>query len=160
MSYTPSTDFVALLRNSSVGEEFLSTPGLDYVVSALARAGLINLYVGQAPPVSNQASTAWFVPASPSWTAEGVLYLWNSGVSAYQVATPVLWTALLAASGSSGYSFQSAPNASNVVTPGTSLLAIQRSSPLTTTIVLPGLLANLPGQFRLWIGLLALQAML
>lgn len=97
MSYAPSTDFLGLLRNTPGGERSERMPGLDYVVVALARAGLINLSVGQVAPVANQATTAWFKPATQSWAAEGVLYLWNAGLAIYQPATPSLWKALIGA---------------------------------------------------------------
>jgi len=97
MSYAPNTDFMALVRNTAGGERVLSMPGLDFTVAALARAGFINLSVGQTAPIADQATTAWFKPAVPSWAAEGVLYLWNVGLATYQPATPSLWKALIAA---------------------------------------------------------------
>ena len=93
MAYDPGTDFLGLLRQES-GVELERMPGLDYVVAALSRTGLINLYVGQTAPVSNQTTTAWFKPAVPSWTAEGQLFLWDASVGDYVLATPALWTAL------------------------------------------------------------------
>lgn len=138
MSYNPITDFLALLRTTAGGVRNERMPGLDFVVSALSRAGLITLYVGQTEPTANQATTAWFVPASPSWVAEGVLFLWNSTAGAYQVATPALWTALFSVV-VSGYSFQSAPDAANNILVGTSVLAIQRAAPAATSIILPNL---------------------
>lgn len=95
MSYTPTTDFLALLRSTGGGLRTERMPGLDYVLEALQRAGLIQLSVGQTAPVSNQASTVWLKPASPSWSAECTVYLWNPLTSAYQVATPALWSLLL-----------------------------------------------------------------
>lgn len=97
MSYAPNTDFLALLRGTPGGERTLSLPGLDFMVAAFARAGFINLSVGQTAPVANQTTTAWFKPAIPSWAAEGVLYLWNAGAAVYQPATPSLWKALIGA---------------------------------------------------------------
>ena len=97
MSYAPNTDFMALVRNTSGGERVLSMPGLDFMVAAFARAGLISLSVGQTAPTSNQATTAWFQPAVPSWAGEGVLYLWNVGLATYQPATPSLWKAYIGA---------------------------------------------------------------
>lgn len=138
MSYNPITDFLALLRTTAGGVRSERMPGLDFVVSALARAGMITLYVGQTEPVVNQAATAWFVPASPSWVAEGVLFLWNVDAGKYQVATPALWTAFFSFV-VSGYSFQSAPDAVNNVLVGTSLLAIERVAPTATSIILPNL---------------------
>ena len=57
--------------------------------------GFINLVVAQTAPTNNQATTAWFQPAIPSWTAEGVLRLWDPTAGAYAVATPILWGTLL-----------------------------------------------------------------
>lgn len=91
MSYSPLTDFIALLRLTGGGVRTERMPGLDYVVSALARAGLINLSVSLTAPTSNQATTAWFRPSVPSWTTEGTLFLWNPATVAYEVATPALW---------------------------------------------------------------------
>lgn len=96
MSYNPVTDFLALLRSTSGGVRTERMPGLDYVISALARAGLITVSVGQTAPIANQATTVWFQPAVPSWNAEGVVWLWNSTLAIYQVATPTLWSLFLA----------------------------------------------------------------
>lgn len=96
MSYNPITDFIALLRQTAGGVRSERMPGLDYVVAALARAGLISISVGQTAPVVNQATTVWFQPAVPSWTGEGVVFLWNAAVPGYQIATPALWSALIA----------------------------------------------------------------
>lgn len=136
MSYTPTTDFLALLRQAASGVSVARMPGLDYVLSALARTGLFALSVGQTAPLVNQANTVWLLPASPSSTAEGKVFLWNSGTSAYELATPALWSALLSPS---SYAFQSVAGASNVVKPVTSLLAVQRTAPSVTTLILPGL---------------------
>jgi len=138
MSYAPTTDFIALLRLTANGVRNERMPGLDYVVSALARAGLLNISVSQTAPVTNQAATAWFRPAVPTWTAEGILYLWNATTSAYEVATPALWTAFLVGA-SSGYLFQSVASGSATINPGVSLLAIQRVSPTATALLLPNL---------------------
>lgn len=141
MSYTPTTDFLALLRLASGGVRTERMPGLDYVVSALARAGLITLSVGQTAPIVNQATTAWFKPALPSWTAEGVLYLYNGVTLAYEIATPALWRIFISPI-LSNYSFQSAPAPANVILTATSLLAVQRAAPTATSLVLPGLAAK------------------
>lgn len=98
MAYDPSSDFFALLRRTSGGVELARAPGLDIVLSALARAGLFKLSVGQTAPTVNQASTAWLQPAQPSWTAEGTLWLWNAGTAQYVKATPALFLAMLQAS--------------------------------------------------------------
>lgn len=97
MAYNPLTDFVALLRLTAGSASTERMPGLDYVVAALARAGLIALSINQASPTSNQATTAWFRPALPSWTAEGILYLWNATTVQYEVATPALWSSFFTA---------------------------------------------------------------
>jgi hypothetical protein len=97
MSFSPTTDFLSLLRQTSGGVRTDRMPGLDWVVVALARAGLINLYVGQTAPVTNQAVTAWFQPSVPSWAAEGALFLWNGSV--YVPATPALWNQIISSSG-------------------------------------------------------------
>lgn len=97
MSYQPTTDFIALLRQTAGGVRTERMPGLDFVVPALARAGLITLFVGQSAPVVNQASTVWFQPAPSSWVSEGVIFLWNSITVRYEAATPTLWSFLIAA---------------------------------------------------------------
>lgn len=141
MSYSPITDFLALLRQDGSSVELARMPGLDYVVSALARAGLCSLSVGQTEPNVNQPSTVWLQPAEPTWTAEGSVFLWNAFTGAYELATPALWTALLTLS-LSGYLFQSAPNASNAVAALTSLVAVQRAAPTATTLRLPTVLSR------------------
>lgn len=139
MAYNSATDFIGLLRlvGSAVRSERM--PGLDYVVAALARAGMFALSVGQTAPTANQASTFWFQPAIPSWTAEGTLYIWNPVAGAYQVATPALWQAFLSPAGSV---FQSLPSANNVINPGVSLAAVQRAAPANTAIQLPSIAAQ------------------
>lgn len=140
MSYTPSTDFLALLRQTSAGARAESMPGLDFIISGLARMGLITLVVSQTAPIVNQVTTAWYRPALPSWTAEGTLYLWSTDVGAYQIATPTLWSAFVL--GSSGYLFQSVATPTANVNVGTTLLAIQRVAPVTTVLTLPNLVAQ------------------
>ena len=141
MGYTPATDFLALLRNTGGGVRTEQMPGLDWVVAALARAGLINLVVSATAPTTNQATTAWFQPASPSWSAEGILWLWNSATLAYQVAIPALWMNFLNIT-ASGYSFQSLNNTGLSITAGISFAAIQRAAPAATAITLPNLAAQ------------------
>lgn len=102
MSFSPATDFLALLRQTGGGVRTVRTPGLDYVVAALARAGVIALSVSATAPIANQAATAWFKPAIPSWAAEGTLFLWNVVTAQYEVATPALWGALLIAAATQG----------------------------------------------------------
>lgn len=143
MSYNPATDFIGLLRLVGSGVRSERMPGLDYVVAALARAGMFALSVGQTAPTVNQASTFWFQPAIPSWTAEGTLYIWNPVAAAYQQATPALWQAFLSPSGSV---FQSLANANNTINPGVSLAAIQRAAPAVTNIQLPTIAAQFLSQ--------------
>lgn len=140
MSYSPLTDFVALIRNVGNSASVARMPGLDFVVSAMARAGWFQLWTGQAPPTANQATTVWLVPSSPSWVAEGAVYLWNASTGSYVPATPALWDALLV--GAFGYVFQSVTTASDLVNDTTSLLAIQRAAPVATTLTLGSVVAR------------------
>jgi hypothetical protein len=96
MVYTPGTDFVGLWRAVTGGAQKGEMPGLDFTVAALKRSGLLNVSISGTQPTSNQAKTAWFRPASPTFSAEGILYLWNG--SAYVTATPALFLAYLNAS--------------------------------------------------------------
>lgn len=106
MVYNPATDFVALWRNSAPNVSKLDMPGLDFVVAALARAGIVSLSVSATAPVVNQAATAWLHAAVPSYSAEGTLNLWNAVSSSYNPATPGLFLDFLQASaGQSGVSF-------------------------------------------------------
>jgi hypothetical protein len=139
MSYNPATDFIGLLRLVGSGVRSERMPGLDYVVAALARAGMFAMSIGQTAPTVNQASTFWFQPAIPSWTAEGTLYIWNPVAGAYQQATPALWRAFLSPSGSV---FQSLAAANNTINPGVSLAAVQRAAPVNTTVQLPTIAAQ------------------
>lgn len=139
MSYNPATDFMGLLRLVGSGVRSERMPGLDYVVAALARAGMFALSVGQTAPTVNQASTFWFQPAIPSWTAEGTLYIWNPVAGAYQQATPALWQAFLSTAGSV---FQSLVAANNTINAGVSLAAVQRAGPANTTVQLPTIAAQ------------------
>lgn len=96
MSYTPGTDLLALLRQTTNGLRVERMPGLDYVVAALQRMGLVQLWIGQTAPVVNQTQTVWLVPASPSWSGEGQVLLWNATNNDYETATPTLWADLIA----------------------------------------------------------------
>lgn len=136
MSYTASTDFLGLLRLTGGSLRSERMPGLDWLVSALNRMGLFAVAVGQTAPVVNQSSTVWLKPAIPSWSAEGVVYLWNPLAAAYQVATPALWQIFLALT---GYIFQSLPDANNVINTGVTVAAVQRVAPVATAVVLPSL---------------------
>lgn len=141
MSYNPVTDFLGMLRQTALGPvELARMPGMDCVLSAMARAGIITLSVGQTAPTVNQATTVWLQPALPSWTAEGKVFIWNPTTAAYELATPALWDLLLTGS---PYVFQSAPVASNVIGDTTSLLAIQRAAPAATTLILPTIASRL-----------------
>lgn len=144
MSYAPTSDFLALLRLTTGGAEFARMPGLDFVVAAMARTNLFRLWVGQTAPLSNQAITVWLQPALPSWTAEGNVFLYNADTAAYELATSVLWSRLLL-SPLSTYVFQSTGVASDIVENATTLLAVQRTNPAATALVLPAL-ANRNGQ--------------
>lgn len=95
MPYSSTADLIALLRQTRQGMRTVRMPGLDYVVSAMARAGLFTLYIGQTPPAFNQSSTVWFLPSASSWAAEGIVFLWNAATAQYEVASPALWSTLL-----------------------------------------------------------------
>ncbi len=97
MSYAPGTDFVGLWRNQSGGAVKGEMPGLDFVIDALYRSGLINVSISSTQPVANQATTMWYQPSNPSYSAEGILRLWNG--AAYVTATPALFNDYLAAVG-------------------------------------------------------------
>lgn len=106
MSYNPATDYVGLWRNIAGQVSKVEMPGLDYVVAALARAGVITLSVSATAPVANQSTTAWLQAAVPSYSAEGVLQLWNAATSAYAAATPALFFDMLQVSaGQNGVSW-------------------------------------------------------
>lgn len=95
MSYIPTTDFIALLRQTGGGLRMERMPGLDYVVAALARASLFYVWTGLTPPVTNQLRTVWFRPYVPSYAAEGSVWLWSVQDAEYQPATPELWSDVL-----------------------------------------------------------------
>lgn len=98
MVYTPSTDFIGLWRLVAGNVSKMEMPGLDFVISALARAGVINLTVSATAPVANQSTTAWLRAAVPSYSAEGAFFLWDKITSAYLAATPALFFQFLEAS--------------------------------------------------------------
>jgi hypothetical protein len=99
MSYTPATDFLALLRTMPDGTVRLSSmPGVDWLLAGLARAGLVTLWTDPAnAPTANQATTVWLKVSSTSWAAEAAVLLWDTNAGAYSVATPALWSTLLRA---------------------------------------------------------------
>jgi len=91
MPYNPSTDLVGLWRAASGGVEKAQMPGLDFVVAALGRAGLMRIVTSQTAPTTNQSTTAWFQPANPSYASEGSLFLWDPSLNMYVPATPELF---------------------------------------------------------------------
>lgn len=98
MAYNYLTDFVGLWRATTGGVEKGEMPGLDFVIAALGRAGILNLIISGSPPVVNQDTTAWFKPSvsPPDYAAEGTLYLWNG--TTYVPATPGLFFTYLSVS--------------------------------------------------------------
>lgn len=147
MSYAPSTDFLALLRATSGGRRTESMPGLDWLVVALARAGIINLSVSQTAPTTNQAATAWFKPAVPSWASEGTLFLWNKATVEYEVATPALWGAIFVVSGQGAV--QDVTTVSDTVHTNASVVRVQNVGapvallmPLAETMIGPVLISD------------------
>lgn len=95
MVYNPVTDFLGLWRNIAGQVSKEEMPGLDYVVAALARAGVIALSVSATAPVVAQSTTAWLKTAVPSYSAEGALFLWDPIAAAYVAATPALFFVML-----------------------------------------------------------------
>lgn len=106
MVYNPATDFLGLWRNIAGQVSKMEMPGLDYVIDALARAGVIALSVSATAPVVNQATTAWLRAAVPSYSAEGTLFLWDPVAAVYVAATPALFFKMLETSaGQNGVSW-------------------------------------------------------
>lgn len=106
MAYNPITDFVGLWRNTAGSLSKLEFPGLDFVVAALARAGVITVSVSATAPTVNQSTTAWLKAAVPSTSAEGQLFLWDPIANTYAAATPKLFLLMLeAAAGQNGVSW-------------------------------------------------------
>ena len=137
MSYNPVTDFIALLRLTADGAEFGRMPGLDCILAGLQRAGIISLWTGQTAPTVNQSSTVWLKAASPSWSAEGVVYL-HDGTD-FVPATPALWAALLTVP--AGYVFDETTAAAAAVSGRATLFAVRRTvaAPAVTVLTLPAL---------------------
>lgn len=131
--YNPLTDFMALIRIVSGVASVERMPGLDFVLAAMARANMFTLWTGQTAPTVNQTTTVWLKPSSPSWVAEGVVYLWDANTSTYVLATPDLWDAVLNSFGV----FQSTAVNSAVIGANTSLFAVQRAAPTSTILALP-----------------------
>lgn len=106
MAYNPATDGVGLWRNNGASYLKETMPGIDFVVAALGRAGLITVTVAATQPLVNQNVTAWFQPAAPSYSGEGALYLWDPDTTAYAPATMALLLHMLqAAAGQNGVSW-------------------------------------------------------
>lgn len=97
MGYAPTTDLLALLRASPDGTVRLAQiPGLDWLAAAIARLGLVTLWVDPAnAPSLNQQTTVWLKTSATSWATEGSVYLWNATDKLYEPATPALWQSLL-----------------------------------------------------------------
>lgn len=91
MSYTPATDFVGLWRKVGGAVGAAEMPGLDFVVAALVRAGVLVATFSGTAPTADQPTTAWFKPAVPSYSTEGALFLWDSVTDTYEAATPRLF---------------------------------------------------------------------
>ncbi len=138
MSYSPVTDFIGLLRSTAGGVRAERMPGLDYVITAISRIGLFKVSVSSTPPIANQSTTVWLLPASPSWVAEGSVFLWNAGTSEYELATPQLWSAFLstATAGATPIIQDVVTNAANV-NAATTILRVQNvGAPVTLTMPL------------------------
>jgi hypothetical protein len=95
MPYNPSSDFVGLWRAISGNVEKAQMPGLDFVIQALARAGLMRMVTSATAPTTNQTTTAWFRPSSPSFASEGTLFLWDISLNMYVPATPELFHTMI-----------------------------------------------------------------
>lgn len=109
MVYNPATDFLAIWRNVLGQASKAEMPGLDFMVSALARAGFITLSVSATAPVVSQSTTAWLQAAVPGYTGEGVMRLWDPVTAAYVAATPALFFKMLeTAAGQNGVSWWTA----------------------------------------------------
>lgn len=119
MVFNPATDFLGLWRNIAGNVSKLEMPGLDYVVAALARAGLVTLSVSATAPVANQSTTAWLRAAVPSYSAEGALFLWDPVAATYVPATPALFLDMLqATAGQNGVSWWTAAGGPPINTVG------------------------------------------
>jgi len=142
VSYSAITDFIALLRQTSGGVRTARMPGLDFVVAALARAGLFQVSYGATAPTINQSATLWFKPASQSWTGEGGVYLWNAATQEYEPATPALWLALLSSSAGQP-EVQDVVGVNVPVLVGVSVVRVQNvGAPVTLTVPLASTMAG------------------
>lgn len=136
MAYDPTSDFLALVRQTSGGTRIASVPGLDFVIAALARAGQFALWVNPTnPPAVNQASTVWLKTSSQDWAGEGSVFLYNPTSGNFEPATPELWQLLFGALNAA--TFQSVSVAAANVNAGTTLLAVRRDNPGVTLLSLP-----------------------
>lgn len=144
MSYASTTDFLALLRQTTGGLRSERMPGLDWLIAALVRAGMLNLSVSLSAPTTHQTITAWFKPASPSWTAEGALFLWNIVTSEYEPATPALWSNLFVATASGSTTVQDVTTVGPVPIQGNaSVVRVQNvGAPVTLTMPLAATMAG------------------
>ena len=139
--YNPVTDFLALIRKGANSNAIADMPGMDFVVSAMARAGIFDIFVGQTAPIVNQTTTVWVKPANPSWTAEATIYLWDAANNGFSLATPALWRQIISPN---SYAFQGITGVNSVIAVGTSICLIQRDAPPATQLILP----NLTDQWR------------
>lgn len=96
MAYQPVTDFLALLRQTATGVRSERMPGLDFVILAMFRMGFMQLWVSPTAPTVNLTTTVWLKPASPSYVAEGQVYIYNTLTAVYEAATPALWSTFIA----------------------------------------------------------------
>jgi hypothetical protein len=141
VSYASTTDLLALFRQTKPGGvRSVRMPGLDYVIAAMARAAMFQVWIAETPPTVDQITTLWLQPASPnSWASEGTVWLWDVITAEYQLATPELWSALFAGGADPGGAgvFQLVAGAVGIVNVPTTLLAVQRVAPVTTVLELP-----------------------
>jgi hypothetical protein len=137
MAYSPGTDLLGLLRQTSGGMRSVRMPGMDYILVALARANMFVISVEPTPPVEEQAVTVWLRPASPSWATEGDVFLWNTNTGEYEPATFELWAALFIATAPADYVFQAVTTGAATIADTTTLLAIERAAPVLTILSLP-----------------------
>lgn len=144
MSFNSATDLLALWRQTSGGDVRAGRmPGVDYIVAALSRLGLINVSTGQTEPALNKSTTVWVKPALQSWAQEASIYLYNTVTAEYELATPALWFALLSA-GSGGANFSYLPggvlmqwgsaNIGTVLTPVAFPIAFSAAPNITATV--------------------------
>lgn len=137
MAYDPTSDFLALIRQTSGGVRLERMPGLDYVLAALQRMGFCNVWVNPTTAPTDTAS-AWLKTSSTSYAAEGSVFLYNPVNDEFEPATPELWQLLFVANSSA--SFQRVSVAAADVLKSTVLLAVQRDNPGVTTLNLPSVL--------------------